>query len=215
MTAQLEYPDLQDSEALLSIRASIAEGLRFVRGEEALKASFAIDLVAMSFGMPRALFAVLAISVYHAGAEGTGLLYAAVAGLVVTPGVFPPGRGVFVRVAGTRALRHLGHVSYGVFCIHLLVLRTHVGGGVVEAGAQIREALSRFGRLKYRLYRHPAVMFGIGPAYMFILQHRLPVGLMRGGLVPWLSTQGTNAAIAAALAGSRLWPHFPVHLSDI
>jgi MFS family permease len=63
----------------LSIRASIAEGLRFVRGEEALKGSFAIDLVAMSFGMPRALFAVLAISVYHAGAEGTGLLYAAVA----------------------------------------------------------------------------------------------------------------------------------------
>ena len=41
-------------------------------------------------------------------------------------------------------------------------------------------ALSRFGRLKYRLYRHPAVMFGIGPAYMFIIQHRLPIGLMRG-----------------------------------
>jgi MFS family permease len=33
----------------------------------------------MTFGMPRALFAVLAVSVYHAGAEGTGLLYASVA----------------------------------------------------------------------------------------------------------------------------------------
>jgi hypothetical protein len=32
----------------------------------------------MTFGMPRALFAVLAVSVYHAGAEGTGLLYASV-----------------------------------------------------------------------------------------------------------------------------------------
>ncbi len=42
-------------------------------------------------------------------------------------------------------------------------------------------ALSRWGRLKYRLYRHPAVMFGIGPAYLFIVQHRLPVGLMRAG----------------------------------
>lgn len=61
-----------------SIKASIGEGLRFVRGQQALKGSFAIDLVAMSFGMPRALFAVLAISVYHSGAEGTGLLYAAV-----------------------------------------------------------------------------------------------------------------------------------------
>ena len=56
---------------------SIAEGLRYVRGNQALVGSFAIDLVAMTFGMPRALFAVLAVSVYHAGAEGTGLLYAA------------------------------------------------------------------------------------------------------------------------------------------
>lgn len=65
-------------EAHPRIRSSIAEGLRFVRGEPALLGSFAIDLVAMSFGMPRALFAVLSLSVYHAGAEGTGALYAAV-----------------------------------------------------------------------------------------------------------------------------------------
>jgi hypothetical protein len=32
----------------------------------------------MTFGMPRALFAVLSLTVYHAGAAGTGLLYAAV-----------------------------------------------------------------------------------------------------------------------------------------
>ena len=36
---------------------SIADGLRFVRGNHALLGSFAIDLVAMTFGMPRALFA--------------------------------------------------------------------------------------------------------------------------------------------------------------
>ena len=58
---------------------SIVEGLRFVRRNNALLGSFAIDLLAMTFGMPRALFAVLAVSVYGAGAEGTGLLYAAVA----------------------------------------------------------------------------------------------------------------------------------------
>jgi MFS family permease len=58
---------------------SIAEGLRFVAGKQALVGSFAIDLMAMTFGMPRALFPVLAVSVYGAGAEGTGLLYAAVA----------------------------------------------------------------------------------------------------------------------------------------
>ena len=61
------------------IRSSIAEGLRFVRSNRALSGSFAIDLVAMTFGMPRALFAVLSLTVYHAGASGTGLLYSAVA----------------------------------------------------------------------------------------------------------------------------------------
>ena len=61
------------------ILSSIAEGLRFVRSNRALAGSFAIDLVAMTFGMPRALFAVLSLTVYHAGAAGTGALYSAVA----------------------------------------------------------------------------------------------------------------------------------------
>jgi MFS family permease len=60
------------------IIASIVEGFRFVRSESALMGSFAADLVAMTFGMPRALFAVLALTVYDAGASGTGLLYASV-----------------------------------------------------------------------------------------------------------------------------------------
>jgi omega-6 fatty acid desaturase (delta-12 desaturase) len=65
-------------------------------------------------------------------------------------------------------------------------------------------ALSRWGRLRYRLYRHPAVMFGIGPAYLFVVQHRLPVGLMRGGWAPWASTMGTNAGIAV-IAAVLIW----------
>ena len=50
-----------------------------MRGNQALKGSFVIDLFAMTFGMPRALFPVLALTVYDAGASGTGLLYASVA----------------------------------------------------------------------------------------------------------------------------------------
>ncbi|HEY2603290.1 MAG TPA: MFS transporter [Thermoleophilaceae bacterium] len=57
---------------------SIADGLRFVKGQQALIGSFAIDLLAMTFGMPRALFAVMSVTLYHAGAAGTGALYAAV-----------------------------------------------------------------------------------------------------------------------------------------
>jgi omega-6 fatty acid desaturase (delta-12 desaturase) len=62
-------------------------------------------------------------------------------------------------------------------------------------------ALSFWGRARYRIYRHPIVMFGIGPAYLFILRHRLPVGLLRGGWQPWLSTMATNFAIAVIAAG--------------
>jgi omega-6 fatty acid desaturase (delta-12 desaturase) len=60
--------------------------------------------------------------------------------------------------------------------------------------------LSLWGRLCYRLYRHPIVMFGIGPAYLFVLQQRLPVGMLRGGWRPWLSTMATNFAIALVIA---------------
>jgi MFS family permease len=67
-----------DAAERLPIRRSIAEGLRFVRANSALKGSFAIDLVAMTFGMPRALFPVLSVGVYGTGAAGTGVLFASV-----------------------------------------------------------------------------------------------------------------------------------------
>jgi omega-6 fatty acid desaturase (delta-12 desaturase) len=53
-------------------------------------------------------------------------------------------------------------------------------------------ALPWRGRLGYRLYRHPLVMFGLGPAFVFLVQHRLPVGMMKGGWRPWVSTMATN-----------------------
>jgi len=55
-------------------------------------------------------------------------------------------------------------------------------------------------RLRYRLYRHPIVMFGLGPTYLFLLQHRAPLGLMGEGWKPWLSTMSTNFAAAAVIA---------------
>jgi omega-6 fatty acid desaturase (delta-12 desaturase) len=62
-------------------------------------------------------------------------------------------------------------------------------------------------------------MFGLGPAYLFVLQHRLPVGMMRGGWQPWLSTMATNVAIAGIVA-TLIWcigirPFLLVHLPII
>ncbi len=61
-------------------------------------------------------------------------------------------------------------------------------------------AQTRFQRLVYRLYRHPAVMFGLVPTYLFVLHYRVPFGLMRAGWRPWLRVMGTNAAIAGVVA---------------
>ncbi len=77
-------------------------------------------------------------------------------------------------------------------------------------------SLSRMGRLRYRLYRHPLVMFGLGPAYIFLLRQRLPIGLMRGGWRPWLSTMATNLAIVL-LSAITIWavgfgPFLLIHL---
>jgi len=67
------------------------------------------------------------------------------------------------------------------------------------------QGLSWLRRLGYRMYRNPAVMFGIGPVYLFLLQHRAPVGLMRGaGWKPWASTMSTNAG-AALIMGVLIW----------
>ena len=75
---------------------------------------------------------------------------------------------------------------------------------------------SRLGRLGYRVYRNPIVMFGIGPAYLFFLQHRLPFEQMRAGWRPWVSAMATNAAIVL-FAGIVMWfvgvgPFLAVHL---
>ncbi len=58
--------------------------------------------------------------------------------------------------------------------------------------------LTPFNRLMYRLYRHPVTLFGFGPSYLFLLQNRLPLGLMNG-VQYWISAMATNIAIVAAL----------------
>lgn len=64
-------------------------------------------------------------------------------------------------------------------------------------------ARSAFGRFRYRLYRHPAVMFGLGPALLFGLQYRFPIG-SAGKVGAWLSTMGTNVAIGAVVI-AMIW----------
>lgn len=88
-------------------------------------------------------------------------------------------------------------------------------GAVETLTVEEYRALPWIKRLGYRLYRNPLVMFGVGPGYMFILQHRLPIGLMKERKA-WLSVMGANLGIAA-LAFAAIYfggalPFLLVHL---
>jgi MFS family permease len=56
---------------------STAEGLRFVRRSQPIQGAYLIDLNAMVFGLPRALFPALGETLFGGGATTVGLLYAA------------------------------------------------------------------------------------------------------------------------------------------
>jgi len=88
--------------------ASIIEGFQFLKGRRVLQSTFIIDLNAMVFGMPRALFPELGTTVFGGGAATVGLLYAApgvgAAISALTSGwvsrVHRQGRAVLIAVAG-------------------------------------------------------------------------------------------------------------------
>lgn len=62
-------------------------------------------------------------------------------------------------------------------------------------------ALSPMRRFGYWLYRHPAVMFGVGPIYVFLISQRLPIGMMRQGWRPWASVMGNSLAALIGIGG--------------
>lgn len=56
---------------------SVREGMAYLRRDRVLRSTFYVDLDAMIFGMPRALFPAIAIDHFHGGAGIVGLMVAA------------------------------------------------------------------------------------------------------------------------------------------
>ncbi len=59
------------------------------------------------------------------------------------------------------------------------------------------EAMSAWGKLRYRFYRHPFVLFVLGPTLLFAVFHRLPMGLKKNENKERISVHQTNIALAA------------------
>ncbi|MFF0542429.1 MFS transporter [Nocardia thailandica] len=71
--------------------STVVDGFRYLTGQRILLASFVVDIIAMVFGMPRALFPQIAHETFGDPAEGgvaLGLLFAAISAGAVLGGVF-------------------------------------------------------------------------------------------------------------------------------
>jgi MFS family permease len=87
---------------------SIREGLGYLRQQRALQGTFLIDINAMLFGMPRALFPELGLTQFGGGAQTVGLLYAAI------------GVGAFLAAATTGWVRRVHRQGRAVIIAVLL-----------------------------------------------------------------------------------------------
>jgi MFS family permease len=81
---------------------AVREGFAFLRGRRVLQSTFLVDIIAMVFGMPRALFPVLALTQFHRGETVVGLLFAA------------PAVGAFVGAATTGWVGRVRHQGLAV-----------------------------------------------------------------------------------------------------
>jgi MFS family permease len=121
---------------------ALVEGLAFARRQPVLLATFAIDLNAMVFGMPRALFPALAAGTFGVGPRGLGLLYAApAAGALLAAvgsgwvaGVRRQGRAVMAAVvAWGLSIAVFGLVPGDLFWLALLLLAAAGAADVISA----------------------------------------------------------------------------------
>ena len=78
------------------------EGFAYLRGRPVLQSTFAIDVLAMVFGLPRALFPILAVSQFHRSVAIVGLLFAA------------PAVGALLGALTTGWVRHVRHQGRAV-----------------------------------------------------------------------------------------------------
>ncbi|MGC8499537.1 MAG: MFS transporter [Acidimicrobiales bacterium] len=94
-TARMRPLPPSGEHADVPLSRALVDGFRYIRDNPIAQAVYLVDLTAMVFGLPRALFPAVALTIYHGGARTVGLLYAA------------PGVGALVMALGTGWIAHV------------------------------------------------------------------------------------------------------------
>ena len=192
---------------------SIKEGYRFLRERRVLQANFAIDLNAMVFGMPQALFPAIGETVLGGDASTVGLLYAAPgAGALlaaITSGwvgrIQRQGRAVVIAVvAWGAAIAGFGLARSVVVAVVLL----GIAGAADVVSAVFRNTILQLAvpdRLRGRLSSiHIAVVSG-GPRV-----GDFEAGVVASATTPQISVvSGGLACILGAILIARKMPELP------
>ena len=168
--------------------ASVLEGLRFLATRQVLYMTFVVDIIAMVFGMPRALFPSMADHVFHGGAAETGAMFSAMALGALLGVAFG---GWFGRVHRQGAAVLVAIVGWGV-CIVGFGLTSHLWLALVLlAGAGAADMVSAVFRSSILQSAAPDAMRGrLGGVFIVVVAGGPRLGDGRaGGMASWLGVQ--------------------------
>ena len=190
---------------------SMRRGWAFTRRQPAILGGYVMDLSAMIFGLPRAVFPVLAATTLHAGPQGLGLLYAApgvgaIVGTLLSGAVSRSARiGRFVVVS---------IVFWGLAIIAFGFSRSLWVGLVCLAVAGGADSLSAVGRNTIMQTLTPDELRGrLTAAYYMVVVGGpyvgdLEAGVVAGAFSPQVSVVSGGVLCLLGLAGAAArFPH--------
>jgi MFS family permease len=209
-------PPAHDGRAL-SLWQSTREGLRYLRSRQALQGVYLIDVNAMVFGMPRALFPAMAGSVFGGGTVTLGFLYAA------------PGAGALVGALTTgwvANLRRQGRAVIVAVCVWGLAIALF---GFIDTlwVALVLLAVAGWADVISAVLRNTILQSSIPERFrsrmssiqMAVVQGGPRLGDMESGAVATLTSiefsvvSGGLACIAGAAVIAALMPAFRRHVA--
>ena len=170
--------------------ASVVEGLVFLATRKVLLLTFVVDVIAMVFGMPRALFAPLADEVFHGGPSTAGAMYSALAVGALLGAAFG---GWFGRVHRQGLAVVVAIVAWGACIVGFGLTGRLWLALLLLAGAGAADMVSAVFRTSILQTAAPDTMRGrLGGVFIVVVAGGPRLGDARaGGTASWLGLQGS------------------------